>query len=461
MSITEERVTASSSLQELARRHLWLHFAPMGAFSEGREIPVMTRGEGCYVWDDHGKRYLDGLAALFCVNVGHGRAELAQAAADQAKELAFWTNWSFAHPPAIELAARVASLAPGDLNRVFFVSGGSEAVESAMKLARQYHKLTGHPNKTKVISRDIAYHGTSLGALTLTAITAARSPFEPLVPGGCHVPNTNVYRLAPGMRPEDLAEAVKSRIEFEDPETVAAVIMEPVQCAGGSFPPPEGYFQRVREICDQYGVLLISDEVICGWGRLGYTFGVERYGYVPDLITTAKGITSAYAQLGAVIASDRVAEPFLEGGNVFAHGFTFGGHPVACAVSLANIDVMERERLNERVLEHEDAFRDMLDSLRDIPIVGDVRGAGYLWAIELVRDQATKESFSREECDTVLRGFLAGEIFERGLITRTDVDRGDPIVQLAPPLIAGPEQFEEMEAALRPALEAAATRLLG
>jgi adenosylmethionine-8-amino-7-oxononanoate aminotransferase len=290
----------------------------------------------------------------------------------------------------------------------------------------------------------------------LTAITGARTPFEPLAPGGCHVPNTNLYRLPPGRRPEDLAEAVKERIEFEGPETVAAVIMEPVQTAGGCFPPPEGYFQRIREICDEYEVLLISDEVICGWGRVGHDFGAYRYAYVPDLITTAKGLTSAYAPLGAVVASDRVAQPFLEGRTVFAHGFTFGGHPVACAVSLANLDVIERERLNERVLEHEDAFRAMLDSLRDIPIVGDVRGAGYLWAIELVKDQGTKESFSREECETVLRGFLAGEIFRRGLVCRTDVDRGDPIVQFAPPLVAGPEQFEEMEAALRPALEGAA-----
>ena len=206
-------------------------------------------------------------------------------------------------------------------------------------------------------------------------------------------------------------------------------------------------------------MLLISDEVICAWGRLGYWFGAERYGYQPDMITTAKGITSAYAQLGAVIASDRLAEPFLEGANVFAHGFTFGGHPVSCAVSLANLDVLEGEQLNERVREHEGAFGEMLDSLRDIPIVGDVRGAGYLWAIELVKDQDTKESFSREECETVLRGYLAGEIFRRGLICRTDVDRGDPIVQLSPQLIAGHEQFEEMEAALRPALEAAATRM--
>jgi adenosylmethionine-8-amino-7-oxononanoate aminotransferase len=459
MAITETAPAGIDSYQEAAQRHLWLHFTPMGKFGKEREIPIIVRGEGCYVWDEHGKRYLDGLAALFCVNVGHGRAELAEAAAAQARELAFYTNWWYAHPRAIELATRVSSLAPGDLNRVFFVSGGSEANESAIKLARQYHKVTGHPNKTKIVSRLVAYHGTSLGALSATAITGARAPFEPIAPGGCHVANTNLYRLSPGTDPSELAEAVRDRIMFEDPETVAAVIMEPVQTAGGSFPPPPGYFQRVREICDEFGVLLIADEVITGWGRLGHWFGAQRYEFQPDVITTAKGITSAYAQLGAVIFSDRIAEPFLDGGNMFAHGFTFGGHPVACAVALANIDLMERERLPEHVLSSEDAFREMLDSLRDIPIVGDVRGAGYLWAIELVTDQATKARFEPDEIDSLIRGFLAGDLFERGLLCRTDADRGDPIVQLAPPLTAGPEQFEEMRAMLRPALEEASRRM--
>jgi adenosylmethionine-8-amino-7-oxononanoate aminotransferase len=287
-TITNATETSEATLQEQARRHLWLHFSRMGSYDDDHEIPIIVRGEGCYVWDEHGNRYLDGLSSLFCVNIGHGRADIAQAGADQAKELGFFTNWSYAHPRAIELATRVASLAPGDLNRVFFTSGGSEAVESALKLARQYHKLTGHPNKTKVIARDIAYHGTTLGALSATGITGLREPFEPLTPGGCHVPNTNLYRLPGHMQPADLAEAIKDRIEFEGPDTVAAVILEPVQNAGGCFTPPDGYFQRVREICDEYQVLLISDEVICSWGRLGEWFGAQRYGYVPDIITTAK-----------------------------------------------------------------------------------------------------------------------------------------------------------------------------
>jgi adenosylmethionine-8-amino-7-oxononanoate aminotransferase len=460
MAITQDALgTEKGTLQELARRHLWMHFTRMSAYDSDHEVPIIVRGEGCYVYDEHGNRYLDGLSALFCVNIGHGRADVAQAGADQAKELGFFTNWSYAHPRAIELAAKIASLAPGDLNRVFFTSGGSEAVESALKLARQYHKLRGKPNKHKFIAREIAYHGTSLGALSATGITSLREPFEPLTPGGHHVPNTNTFRLPNHMRESDLAETIAEKIEFEGPDTVAAVILEPVQNAGGCFVPPEGYFQRVREICDEYDVLFISDEVICAWGRLGEWFGAQRFDYLPDVITTAKGMTSAYAAMGAVIVSDRVAEPFMEGLNTFTHGFTFAGHPMSAAVALANIDVFEREGIIENVRQNESGFRGMLDSLRDIPIVGDVRGAGYFQAIELVKDRDSHESFSDEESETLLRGFLSGELYRRGLICRAD-DRGDPVLQLSPPLIAGPKQFEEIEAILRPVLTEAGERML-
>ena len=447
----------SGDLQTEAKRHLWMHFTRMGSY-EFAEVPVIVRGEGCYVYDEHGKRYLDGLSALYCVNIGHGRAELADAAARQARELGFYTNWSYAHPRAIELATRIAQLAPGELNRVFFTSGGSEAVESAWKLAKAYHGMRGEPTRHKLISRELAYHGTSMGALSATGLTPLRTPFEPLTPGGVHVPNTNSYRWQEDRDPLWAADAIEEAITFEGPETVAAVILEPVQNGGGSFVPQDGYFQRVREICDRHGVLLISDEVICSWGRLGHWFGSARYGYEPDLITTAKGITSAYAQLGAVIAADRIAEPFLHGKAIFNHGFTFGGHPVACAVALANIDVIEREGLCERVLANEGALREMLESLRDLPIVGDVRGAGYFHAIELVKDKDSKETFDDEESEDLLRGFLSGALYAHGLICRTD-DRGDPIVQLSPPLIAGEEQFEEIESVLRPVLSEASERV--
>ncbi len=458
MATTGQPATATTAtLQELAKRHLWMHFTRMGAYADA-DVPIIVRGDGCYVWDEHGNRYLDGLSSLFCVNLGHGRADIARAGAEQAEQLDYFSTWSYAHPPAIELAAKIASLTPGDLNRVFFTTGGSEAVESALKLSRAYHKATGHPHKTKVVAREVAYHGTSLGALSATGITALRTPFEPLTPGGCHVPNTNLYRLPDGVDPASLAEAVRDRILFEGPETVGAVIMEPVQNAGGCFTPPDGYFQRIREICDELDVLMISDEVICSWGRLGTWFGAQRYGYQPDVITTAKGITGAIAPLGAMIVSDRVAAPFTEGDETFLHGFTFAGHPISTTVALAAIDAYEREGILEHVRANEAPFRAMLESLRDIPIVGDVRGAGYFHAIELVKDRDTKATFDDDESETLLRGFLSGELFRRGLICRAD-DRGDPVIQLSPPLIAGPEQFAEMEAVLRPVLEEATRRM--
>jgi hypothetical protein len=452
------KLSAGATLQEQARRHLWMHFTRMGEYSDANEIPIIVRGEGCYVYDEHGKRYLDGLASLFCSQLGHGRADLVQAGADQAKDLGYFSSWSYAHPRTIELATRVAELAPGDLNRVFFTNSGSESVEAALKMARQYHRLTGKPHKHKLIAREIAYHGTTFGAMTATGIPDYRAPFEPLLPGVSHIPNTSMFRYPENRDPLELAEALAHRIEFEGPDTVAAVIMEPVQNAGGCLLPPDGYFDRVREICDEYDVLLIADEVICAWGRLGAYFGSERIGYQADIITTAKGLTSAYAPMGAVIARDHVAEPFMQGTNSFLHGATWGGHPVAAAIALANLDAFENEDVIGHVRANEAAFRAMLDSLSDLPIVGEVRGMGYFYAIELVKDKDTKQSFSDEESETLLRGYLSGEMFRRGLICRSD-DRGDPVVQLSPPLIAGPEQFAEIEAVLRPVLQEAGRRM--
>jgi adenosylmethionine-8-amino-7-oxononanoate aminotransferase len=459
-TVYEPHSGSPSDLQEKARRHLWMHFTRMGAYDQQHEIPIIVRGEGSYVYDEHDKRYLDGLSALFCVNAGHGRTEMGDAAAEQSKKLAFYTNWSYAHPKAIELAERVANLAPGDLNRVFFTSGGSEAVESAWKLVRQYHKLTGNPLKTKIISRETAYHGTTLGAVSITGITPLRTAFEPLVPGAHHVPNTNEYRWPEDRDPLWAADQIEHMIEFQGPETVAAVILEPVQNSGGCFVPQDGYWQRVREICDKYDILLIADEVICAWGRLGYYFGVERFDAKPDIITTAKGLTSSYAPMGAVITTDAVAEPFMHDKNAFTHGITFGGHPVSAAVALANLDIFEREDLCGHVREKEGEFRGMLDKLReDLPIVGDVRGAGYFQALELVKDKETKESFTDEEGEELLRGFMSGELFKHGLICRAD-DRGDPVIQLSPPLVADSEEFEIIDRVLRQVLTEAWDRIV-
>ncbi len=454
---------AVENTQEAAKRNLWLHFTRMSSYDDS-DVPVIVRGSGAYVFDQHGKRYLDGLSGLFVSQVGHGRTEIAEAAARQAAELAYFPLWSYAHPKAIELARRLAELAPGDLNRVFFTTSGSEAVESAWKLAKQYFKLTGHPGKYKVISRDIAYHGTSMGALAVTGLADIKHPFEPLLAGGVRVPNTNFYR-APDFLAGDEAEfgrwaadEIERAILREGPESVAAVFLEPLQNSGGCFPPPPGYFERVRDICDRYHVLLVSDEVICAFGRLGYYFGSQRYGYQPDIITFAKGVTSGYSPMGGMLASDTLMEPFTEGTTTFLHGITFAGHPVSAAVALANLDIFEKEDLLGNVRANESAFRATLERLYDLPIVGDVRGDGYFYGIEMVKDKVTRETFTSEESERLLRGFLSHALFDAGLVCRTD-DRGDPVVQLAPPLICGQQEFDEMEQILRAVLTEAWARI--
>jgi adenosylmethionine-8-amino-7-oxononanoate aminotransferase len=473
-------MTTTADLQQAARDHLWMHFTRMGGYGDG-EVPIIVRGDGCYLEDANGKRYLDALAGLFSVNIGYGFGEeIGQAALAQMKELPFYTNWSYAHPRAIELAAELASLAPGDLNRAFFVSGGSEAVESSWKLARQYFLARGGkridasdarhdehvgapvPRKYKAIARQTAYHGTTMGALSINGIAALRMPFEPLVPEVRHVRNTNRYH-----RPREETEAEFTQMLLDNleetilamgPETVCLVHMEPVQNAGGAFTPPEGYWRGVRALCDQYDILLSADEVITAFGRVGHWFASERYDIRPDIVCCAKGLSSSYAAIGAVLASDKVVAPFLEDSSMYAHGITFGGHPVMAAIALKNIEIMKREQILERVRGNEDAFRSTLAQLLDLPIVGDLRGVGYFYALELVKDKETRETFSAEECETLLRGFLSGALFERGLICRAD-DRGDPVIQISPPLVAGQAEFDEMVGILGDVLEEAGRRM--
>jgi adenosylmethionine-8-amino-7-oxononanoate aminotransferase len=449
---------STKELQQAARDHLWLHFTRMA----GHDPPIIVRGEGCYLEDSEGHRYLDALAGLFAVQVGYSYGEeMGQAALEQMRELPFYTNWSYAHPRAIELAREVASLAPGDLNRVFFVSGGSEAVESAWKLARQFHQARGE-RRWKAVSRRTAYHGTTMGALSINGIPSLRAPFEPLVPDVIHVRNTNRYHRPPDETEEQftafLLEDLDSAIEQAGPETVAMVIMEPVQNAGGSFTPPNGYWRGVREICDRYGILLCCDEVITGFGRIGEWFGSEKYDIKPDLITSAKGLSSAYASIGAVIAADHVVEPFMNESAMFAHGITFGGHPVQCAIALKNIEIMKRERIVENVRDNGDTFRATLEQLYELPIVGDIRGTGFFYAIELVKDKETRATFTHDECETLLRGFLSPRLFEKGLICRAD-DRGDPVIQISPPLIATQDEFDKITGTLEEVLSEAWQRM--
>ena len=463
MTVIADTSAAVSGGSGTAADHLWMHFTRMGGFAAD-PVPVVERGEGAFIFDSGGRRYLDALSGLFVVQAGYGRDEIADAADRQMRKLAYFPIWSYATPPAVELADRLAGLAPGDLNKVFFSSGGGESVETAWKLAKQYFKLTGRPSKTKVISRAVAYHGTTQGALSITGVPNFKDAFEPLVPGTYRVPNTDFYR-APDHLVEDeksfglwAANRVEEAILAEGPDSIAAVFVEPVQNAGGSIPPPAGYFERLREICDAYEVLLVSDEVICAYGRLGTMFGCDKFGYQPDIITTAKGLTSGYAALGAAIISDRIFEPFSTGTTSFAHGYTFGGHPVACAAALANLEVFDKEDLLGNVLDNENAFRATLDKLRDLPIVGDVRGSGYFWSVELVKDQATKQPFTKSDCERILRGVVAPGMWQAGVYCRAD-DRGNAVVQFAPPLICGQAEFDQIESALRSVLTDAWTQL--
>lgn len=454
-------MAAHDDLADLARRHLWMHFTRLGAYAD-HDVPIIDRGDGCYVYDRQGRRYLDALSGLFTVQVGHGRTELAEAAAEQASRLAYFPVWSFAHEPAITLAARLAAAAPGDLDRVFFTPSGGDAVESAIKFARQYWRMTGRPGKYKVMSRYLAYHGTSLGALSLAGVPSIREPFEPLLPGAVKVRTPYRYRCdlcaAHDRCTLACADDLATRIEMEGPDTVAAVFMEPVQNTGGAFTPPDGYWSRVREICDEYDVLLVSDEVISAFGRFGEMFGSIRYGYQPDIITFAKGVTSGYAPLGGMIVSERLAEPFLTATDVFLHGQTFGAHPVSCAVANRNLDIFEREDLCGRVRANEGRFKDLVSGLLDLPIVGDVRGDGYFLAIELVPDKQTKSLFSTEQSERLLRGLLSPQIYEAGLICRAD-DRGEPVITLSPPLIAGETEFTFIVDVLRDTLTRASALL--
>jgi adenosylmethionine-8-amino-7-oxononanoate aminotransferase len=451
-----------SRLQRLAKEHLMLHFTDMAALAADGTT-IIERGEGCYVFDENGRRYIDGLSGLYCVNLGHSHGEeIAAAAAEQMSRLAYSSNWTVAHPPAIELAAKLADLAPANLNRVFFTSGGAESVESAWKMAVQFHQANGEPARRKVIARQDAYHGVTLGALAMTGLEECRTPFEPFGVPAVHVANTNAYRHPEGADESRLLAAllaeVEATIEREGAGTIAMLIAEPVQNAGGCLVPPDGYWAGLRELCDRHGILLVSDEVICAFGRIGNWFGAQRLGYEPDMLTFAKGLTGAHFPMGGLLISDRVAAPFLAGDEMFLHGITFGGHPVGAAVASAAIEIFEREAVLDNVMANEPVIHAALDALRDIPIVGDVRGMGHFWAIELVRDQETRETFEGPSAEWLLKDVLSAELWGRGLVCRLD-DRTEPIVQIAPPLVADTATIEEIATILRAGLTVAAERM--
>jgi len=392
----DRHVTPSSQRQ--VRDHLVLNFTDMADFA-GRDVPMIVSGDGCHVIDDQGRRFIDGLSGLFCTNLGHSfGARIGAAAHRQLSTLVFAPSWYLSHPGAGELAERLAGLAaPLGLDRVFLTSGGGEGVEAAWKFARQYHAAHGRPQRRKAIARRLAYHGTSLGALSFTGLPSCRHPFEPLPVPTAFVSNTNSFRhpLAgdEAAFTASLLAEVEAAVQWEGPDQVAMLIAEPVQNSGGAFTPPAGYWQGLRELCDRHGILLVADETITGFGRLGEWFGSIRYGARPDMVTFAKGATAAHAPLGGVLISPQVAEPFITGGQMYMHGLTFSGHPLSTAVALAALDVYEEEAVLANVRDNEPHLASGLAQLRDIPMVGDIRGAGYFWAIELVADPETRETF--------------------------------------------------------------------
>ena len=422
--------------------HLLLHFTYND--EDWSTLPVIVSGEGCRVTDSRGRVYLDGLAGLYTTQVGHGRGEIADAVARQIRQLEYYPNWSLQHPRSLELSAKLAELAPGDLSSSFFVSSGSEAVEAMLKIARQYHGRGERPRRYKFISRQVAYHGTTMGALALTGLPSIKTAFEPLPEGFIHVPNTL-------QDPDFAAEAIGEAIEREGADTVAAVVLEPVQNAGGCLVPPDGYWGRVRQICDQHGVLLVADSTICGFGRLGTWFGVERFDVVPDIVTFAKGLTSGYVPMGGLLISSRVRH-VLDAQPMFLHGATFGGHPVAAAAALASIAIIERERLLDNVLALEQHFGAQLQRVAaGHAIVSDVRGMGFFWALELHPAWGDGTPLGEEEYRKAFKGFLFERLIELGLLCRFD-DRDSPMVILAPPLTADRETIDAIIAIVEQAV---------
>lgn len=439
-----------------------LHFTRNGSFGPGgQELMVVERGEGAYVFDTQGNRYVDGLSSLFCAQIGYSYGEeMGAVAAHQLQQLAFNTIWGTAHPPALELADKLAGLAPEGIDRVFFTSGGSESVEAAWKLARQYHVANGEPQRLKAIARKTAYHGVTLGALALTGVPGYKEQFGPPAIYTRHVSNTNPFRSE--LQGEELTAQLLREIEDvileEGPDTIGVIVAEPVQNAGGCLVPPPGYWQGLRRIADKYGILLHADEVITGFGRLGEYFGVTRYDVTPDLITVAKGLTSAYAPMGAVLVSEKVAAPLYEDKRTLMHGITFGGHPLCAAIALKNLEIFEREGVLENVHAREEGLRARLEDLKeDLPIIGDVRGAGFFWAVELVKDEYGTR-FDAEERERLLRGYIPAAMLDAGLIARAD-DRGDSIFQIAPPLISDDDVLDEIVDKMRTVLVGAQQQL--
>jgi adenosylmethionine-8-amino-7-oxononanoate aminotransferase len=437
---------ALTPLEQQALEHIWIHTARWLDLAERDGLRVLVRGEGCRLWDARGRVYLDSLAGLYVVNAGHGRREIGDAMARQARELAYVSAASYTSLPAVQLGDVLAGMTPGDLNRFFFCSGGSEAVETAMKIAKQIQAMRGFPKRYKIIARLGGYHGATFGALSITS-SRNETYFGPFMHGVSFVPSPDRYRARFGLagEAEDLAcaEAIDYEIRAQGPETVAAVIGEPVSAANATHVPSPRYWQRVREICDKHGVLLILDEVINGFGRTGTMFATEQFGIVPDLMTMAKGLSSGYAPIGAVAVTDRLYTEFKQKDVGLAHLLTFGGQAVSCAAALANLDILRREDLPRRSAEQGAYLMEQLQRLRAHPTVGDVRGIGLLCAVELVQNTETKEPFGWGPAAAAhpFSRRLVAAMDERGLFGRVFMS-----IQISPPLVITREEVDRMVA---------------
>jgi len=441
VAATDHLIGGRNETEDRAIGYLWPHSNDLqwDELTE-RGLRVFSSGRDSTLTDVQGRTYIDGLAGLFLVNVGHGREEIAAAMAEQAGRLAYTAASNSTNPATVNLAETIASITPGDLDRVFFCSGGSESVETALKIAKQAQVLRGYPKRYKVICRRGSYHGHTFGAMSLTS-TAREQYFGPFMYGVSRIPSPNRYRNDFGLDGEqgDLmcAQYLEQEILAQGPEFVAAFIGEPISAANGTHFPSPGYWQEIRRICDRYGVLLIMDEVITGYGRTGAMFAAEHYGVVPDIMTMAKGLSSGYAPIGAVAVRPDVFEPFTKPGNAINHLLTFGGHAVAASAASKNIEIMQREHLVERSAEMGRYLLRLADGLRKHPTVGDVRGgSGLLCAIELVRNKETKEPWGTEHPFIKGLGFLTQE---RGLITRVW-----DVLHLAPPLVITEAEVEQM-----------------
>ena len=425
---------------------------PLHDGSAHRNARVWVRGAGALLTDAEGREYIDGLAGLWNVTAGHGRSELADAMREQASTLAYASGYTGnSNPRAIELAERLGAICYRSINRFFFTSGGGEATESSIKMARAVWKLRGRPDKTKVISRINAYHGVTLAAMSATGLSAYWPLFEPRVPGFLHIPCPDPYRYeAPPGRSQGVAAAdeLERAILEAGPAPVAMFIAEPVQGAGGVIVPPDDYFPRIREICNRYDVLLVADEVITGFGRTGRLFALDHWGVEPDIVQFAKAITSGYFPFGGIGVSDAIAATLDEAGRPWMHAYTYSAHPVGCAVALRTLDIVEDEHFPEQAsAKGEELLGRLRSALADHPHAGDIRGKGLMCAVELVQDRASKRPFPAE------RGVGAAvlrETLDRGLVSRV---KGDTYV-LAPPIVITSEQIERLVATLADAVRA-------